>query len=57
MAETEALVKEIDQDNEYAEAVALHPKARTPNGSPTNRDNESSVQAEWDAALGKRQGT
>jgi len=34
MAETEALVKEIDRDNEYAEVVRQPPTEKTPGGSP-----------------------
>jgi len=41
-----ALVREIDHNNEYSEAVGLPPKERTPSGSSTNGDTEDDVQKE-----------
>jgi len=46
VSEAAALVREIDHDNEYSEAVGMPPKERTANGSPTNRDTEDDVQKE-----------
>jgi len=46
VSEAAALVREIDHNDEYLEAVGLPPKERTPNGSPTNGDTEDNVQKE-----------
>jgi len=44
VSEAAALVREIDHDNEYSEAVGLPPQELTPNRSPTNGDTEDDVQ-------------
>jgi len=46
VSEAAAVVKEIDHDDEYSEAVGLPPKQQTLNGSPTNGDTEDDVQKE-----------
>jgi hypothetical protein len=53
MAEAEALVKDIDRDDEYAVAVGLPPNDKTPSESQTNGTNvgeqkeEENVTSEW----------
>jgi len=44
--EAAALVREMNHDDEYSEAVGLPPKEQTPKGSPTNGDTEDDVQKE-----------
>jgi len=46
VSEAAALVREIDHNDEYSEAVRLPPKERTPSGSPTNGNTEDDVQKE-----------
>jgi len=46
VSEVAALVREIDHDDEYSEAVGLPPKERTLSGSSTNGDTEDDVQKE-----------
>ena len=52
VGEGAALVREIDHDDEYSEAVGLPPRERTPNGSPTKGDTEDDVQKEAEETNG-----
>ena len=46
VSEAAALVREIDHDDEYSEAVGLPHKERTPSGFSKNGDTEDNVQKE-----------
>jgi len=52
VSEAAALVREIDRDDEYSEAVRLPSKEWTPNRSPTNGDTEDDVQKESEETNG-----